>query len=774
MLSYKAQAFSVENLLRPNPHSAVDLSTPSSSSEQRQLLKLAKVSPATATTRVEEQVRPTTATSPWFHQETTIPKKRRRPSAEVLEEEKPDHIKFQRLSVPSPENERAEICSCSNYHGHTNILGKCINPEKNSFNMSGSSLRTVCENDIQASTVTNIKEGQPLSSCASFSEVSDHNLDANNNHKMNERLMNGNNNTNENIYSCVNASKDIDYRGLPSIETELRRHDSGGSLQEHQYTALLRQSRSVQADLTSQFCFCHGDVPCCGHPGVLSIPDYHQNGRDVLAELIHADLWSSFHGLGTEMIITKSGSGLDPSKMYVVKLDFLQPDSKKYRYIYHNSHWVVSGSGDSLSEAPSYINPEGPISGRDICYQVLSFERLKLTNVDTSRPGQVSLVSMQKFQPRVVIEEHIPESKVPQNRIELRERYEIIFPQTSFIAVTAYQNQQITTLKIASNPFAKGFRDSGKSRPVFYPSSHPFPLSPPHNSGWNCLPSILNVFTLDQKRLAFSDATDVKSAIDLEISGLETLLQLKTSPHPDRLTSSNESQHDLRERVYDYLHSLGNASNVHPTPPGISASCVIKPKHYEDFHLHHINQYFQHSQQYLGFYHQAQQLLLQQQQQQQQKHKEEVEKTIAHEETVRTGNLIHKAPVRGSLCCPPPNGSALPAPDLFHSFTSTFNNTNVSAQTSYPPNLGKLPRPFPQHGHAPRLSSTLSFIPGKNTEADVIRFHQEKDRYFDSRSRSSDSFLQDDSSQRQSSSTSSVISSCSPDPSPIPSNHTII
>ena len=35
----------------------------------------------------------------------------------------------------------------------------------------------------------------------------------------------------------------------------------------------------------------------------------------------------------------------------------------------------------------------------------------------------------------------------------------IVFSETKFIAVTAYQNHRITQLKIASNPFAKGFRD---------------------------------------------------------------------------------------------------------------------------------------------------------------------------------------------------------------------------------------------------------------------------------------------------------------------------
>ena len=33
------------------------------------------------------------------------------------------------------------------------------------------------------------------------------------------------------------------------------------------------------------------------------------------------------------------------------------------------------------------------------------------------------------------------------------------FPETTFIAVTAYQNSAITQLKIQNNPFAKAFRD---------------------------------------------------------------------------------------------------------------------------------------------------------------------------------------------------------------------------------------------------------------------------------------------------------------------------
>lgn len=36
------------------------------------------------------------------------------------------------------------------------------------------------------------------------------------------------------------------------------------------------------------------------------------------------------------------------------------------------------------------------------------------------------------------------------------------FDETEFIAVTAYQNEKVTQLKIDHNPFAKGFREQGK------------------------------------------------------------------------------------------------------------------------------------------------------------------------------------------------------------------------------------------------------------------------------------------------------------------------
>jgi len=77
-----------------------------------------------------------------------------------------------------------------------------------------------------------------------------------------------------------------------------------------------------------------------------------------------------------------------------------------------------------------------------------------------SRP-QIVLNSMHRYQPRV----HLVIAREGTNTVHNleHERYHtFVFPETVFTAVTAYQNQLITKLKIECNPFAKGFRDSSR------------------------------------------------------------------------------------------------------------------------------------------------------------------------------------------------------------------------------------------------------------------------------------------------------------------------
>lgn len=60
---------------------------------------------------------------------------------------------------------------------------------------------------------------------------------------------------------------------------------------------------------------------------------------------------------------------------------------------------------------------------------------------------------MHKYQIQIVI-------KQLNDKKETIDTRKVLFKETAFIAVTAYQNDDITQLKIDHNPFAKAFRDS--------------------------------------------------------------------------------------------------------------------------------------------------------------------------------------------------------------------------------------------------------------------------------------------------------------------------
>ena len=37
--------------------------------------------------------------------------------------------------------------------------------------------------------------------------------------------------------------------------------------------------------------------------------------------------------------------GLDPRSQYIVYMDLIPYDDKRYRYVYHSSQWMVAGAG---------------------------------------------------------------------------------------------------------------------------------------------------------------------------------------------------------------------------------------------------------------------------------------------------------------------------------------------------------------------------------------------------------------------------------------------
>ncbi|XP_012944046.1 uncharacterized protein LOC101856295 [Aplysia californica] len=104
-----------------------------------------------------------------------------------------------------------------------------------------------------------------------------------------------------------------------------------------------------------------------------------------------------------------------------------------------------------------YIHPDSPCTGDQWMQKAISFQKLKLTNNIADKNAYTILNSMHKYQPRLHIARAADFVSLP-----FAPAWKTItFEETVFIAVTAYQNEKITQLKIDNNPFAKGFRDTG-------------------------------------------------------------------------------------------------------------------------------------------------------------------------------------------------------------------------------------------------------------------------------------------------------------------------
>ncbi|XP_022901419.1 T-box transcription factor TBX20-like [Onthophagus taurus] len=239
----------------------------------------------------------------------------------------------------------------------------------------------------------------------------------------------------------------------------------------------VKERRSPVSDCGSDAAENDRDSPdvICTEKTSRKTPKIHCNCEELLAVDCHLetkDLWDKFHDLGTEMIITKTGrrmfptlrvsfTGIRPEQRYAVLMDIVPVDNKRYRYAYHRSSWLVAGKADPPAPSRMYAHPDSPFSGEHFRKQIVSFEKVKLTNNEMDKNGQIVLNSMHRYQPRIHIVKW-REHSGPITDLEQEQYRTFIFPETVFTAVTAYQNQLITKLKIDSNPFAKGFRDSSR------------------------------------------------------------------------------------------------------------------------------------------------------------------------------------------------------------------------------------------------------------------------------------------------------------------------
>ncbi|GMT19056.1 hypothetical protein PFISCL1PPCAC_10353, partial [Pristionchus fissidentatus] len=225
----------------------------------------------------------------------------------------------------------------------------------------------------------------------------------------------------------------------------------------------------------------------------------------VSVRLSNETLWKQFNSLNTEMVVTKNGrkmfpkieyviEGLDENQHYALFLHIERINENRYKYV--SGEWVSCGKADTVDTIKKVGHQDGVLMGSAWMRSPVSFDRVKITNntMDSS-PSNICLTSMCKYRPIL----SIFKMDSPIHSSIDTDGKQFVLSVTEFIAVTAYQNQSITNLKIAHNPFAKGFREGGavdRKRSSTSPPSGPSPKRSPSSLSNHSTTSLLSLPSL--------------------------------------------------------------------------------------------------------------------------------------------------------------------------------------------------------------------------------------------------------------------------------------
>lgn len=252
-------------------------------------------------------------------------------------------------------------------------------------------------------------------------------------------------------------------------------------------------------------------------------------------------------------------SQLDPNAHYCIGLEFNLVSRCRYKYSTAGG-WVPAGTEEAQSVQRFYLHPDSPATGDYWMRQPISFHKVKLTNNPSPPSGQIVLSSMHKYQPTIIISKTSDPRTMRWSPIN-----SFTFPQTQFVAVTAYQNEAITQLKIDNNPFAKGFRENGhsktKKRKQQQPDQEPKDPESPKDKK---LPreETSSPEIVDEGRLSHSSR---ESSPELSSSPIEaTFYPPAIQPFHSNLYHPMYSQAFYHHSPYYYPYSLNVYSHLEP------------------------------------------------------------------------------------------------------------------------------------------------------------------------------------------------------------------
>ncbi|NXW49818.1 TBX5 factor, partial [Nyctiprogne leucopyga] len=186
---------------------------------------------------------------------------------------------------------------------------------------------------------------------------------------------------------------------------------------------------------------------------------FTQQGMEGIKVFLHErELWLKFHEVGTEMIITKAGrrmfpsykvkvTGLNPKTKYILLMDIVPADDHRYKFA--DNKWSVTGKAEPAMPGRLYVHPDSPATGAHWMRQLVSFQKLKLTNNHLDPFGHVSTRGREWGEKKVTVSHTHAWSPPP-----------LPMPWQCHPSPNWLCWWGITQLKIENNPFAKGFRGS--------------------------------------------------------------------------------------------------------------------------------------------------------------------------------------------------------------------------------------------------------------------------------------------------------------------------
>ncbi|NXY21482.1 TBX5 factor, partial [Atrichornis clamosus] len=155
-------------------------------------------------------------------------------------------------------------------------------------------------------------------------------------------------------------------------------------------------------------------------------------------------------------------TGLNPKTKYILLMDIVPADDHRYKFA--DNKWSVTGKAEPAMPGRLYVHPDSPATGAHWMRQLVSFQKLKLTNNHLDPFGHVSTRGGRRASCpwrgyRDPIPAHYEESFGKVFRVVVSSSTDHLPP--SLLPLKIPQKYRgITQLKIENNPFAKGFRGS--------------------------------------------------------------------------------------------------------------------------------------------------------------------------------------------------------------------------------------------------------------------------------------------------------------------------